>query len=34
MMILPANKRWRAYLDHVSGTGTVTFHIYKFGLGY
>jgi hypothetical protein len=34
MMILPANKRWRAFLEAISGSGTVTFHIYKFGLGY
>lgn len=34
MMILPANKRWRAFLEAITATGTVTFHIYKFGLGY
>jgi hypothetical protein len=31
MIILPAGKQWRCNLDHISGTATITFYIYKLG---
>jgi hypothetical protein len=31
MIILPAGKKWRCFLNALSGTSTVRFYIYKFG---